>query len=118
MNWVGYGNSTLTGSREISQRRIGYNQIYGTFNHTDADGSSRKLIVWQAPEAKIEINSALSGHGDSGAGVFNDEGEVIGVVSSISRSAFEYNAGEGRVYRSYAADLSDDLVRSWILDNI
>ena len=113
VNWVGYGDSTLKAGVGRGGRRVGFNQISSILNYKDSDQTLRRLIEWSAPKDNISLTSSFVGMGDSGAGLFNDDGEVVGVVNAKTKIADV--KGE---YHAYGTDLSDPKVSEWINDNI
>jgi hypothetical protein len=111
VNWIGYGSTSHQDNRALGLRKIGKNEIE-TIEHE----SGRSVIMFQSRSEGETPNESQSGSGDSGAGLFNSNGELVGVVNASTKNAIKFydNDEKDPMYRSYAANLHDEKVKEWL----
>jgi integrase len=98
VNWIGYGSTSHQDNRALGLRKIGKNEIE-TIEHE----SGRSVIMFQSRSEGETPNESQSGSGDSGAGLFNSNGELVGVVNASTKNAIKFydNDEKDPMYQKY-----------------
>jgi V8-like Glu-specific endopeptidase len=114
INWVGYGETKL-GDGSFGIRSVGRNLIIEK-SPSEIVGSDAATIKWISKDGSATLLRSSFGRGDSGSGIFNEKGEIIGVAASV----FNYSLDDGSesYTLSTAADLLAPQTRAWILETI
>lgn len=104
-SWVGYGRNDVTSNANTDgKRRIGANVITRV-----ATSGSTPVPYSHTERSDMTSNaSAVFGKGDSGAPVYNKEGEIIGVVSVTA------TYGNKDAFNSIIADVTNEQTRAFI----
>ena len=107
-SWVGYGRNIATSDANTDgKRRIGANVVSRlmTINSTPVPSSRTK-------RTDMTSNAAASfGRGDSGAPVYNKDGEIVGLVSMT------ITYGDHESFESVIADTTNEQTRAFINGN-
>jgi V8-like Glu-specific endopeptidase len=110
INWVGHGSSLLN-TAKIGERRLAANTVNSIITNRDQNGDKRRMLLWNSSLINLAVFHEAVVPGDSGSGVFDEFGRLVGVVSArsvIPEDTREIKDNIG--FLSIASDLSDPII--------